>query len=217
MSLVLHGYYRSSAAYRVRIALNLKKLKYKTVSYHLRNGEHKTDAFHQLNPQELIPALEIDGRILTQSLAILEFLDERFPAAPSFIPSEPLDRARVRALAHLVCCDVHPIDNLRVLNFLKTRMNQDETAIVEWYNHWITLGFTAFENLLQKDERQGVFCNGDSPTLADICLVPQIFNAFRYSFDISLYPKINSIWVESKKHRAFSLAHPDNQPDAEKL
>src|SRR6185437_5397516 len=168
----LYGYFRSSAAFRVRIALNLKKLDYESAFIHLRRGDQRQLDFRSVNPQGLVPALETDGAVLVQSMPIIEYLDERYPSPP-LLPSEPRDRARVRALAAVVACDIHPINNLRVLRYLHRPLGHDETAIADWFNHWIEAGFRALEPLLAGDNRTGAFCQGDSPGLADITLVPQ--------------------------------------------
>lgn len=215
MSLVLHGYFRSSAAYRVRIALNLKKLAYEQVSVHLRSGEQRAPGFLELNPQGLVPALVHGDVVITQSPAILEYLDEAFPDTARLLPDALEARARIRALAAIICCDVHPIDNLRVLAYLQGPLGQDEAAMVTWYNHWIRLGFDAFESMLANNPRTGVFCHGDKPGLADICLVPQIFNARRHDLDMSRFPTISRIGEACDSLAAFSAAHPSRQPDVQ--
>jgi len=211
--LKLHGYYRSSASFRVRIALHLKGLAFETVSHHLRRGEQRAPAFLALNPQGFVPALETDGGVLVQSLAIMEWLDETHPAPP-FLPSDPAGRARVRALSQVIACDIHPIDNLRVLRYLRQEMGQDEAAVQAWYNHWIAEGFAAFEGMLQQGGT-GRFCHGDTPGLADICLVPQIFNSRNYKLDLSPYPTISRIFDACMALPAFVAATPERQPDAE--
>jgi maleylacetoacetate isomerase len=215
MPLLLHGYFRSSAAYRVRIALNLKELDHDTVSVHLRSGEQRAPGFLALNPQGLVPALLHDDKVITQSSAILEYLDEAFPATARLLPSLPRERARVRALAAIVCCDVHPLDNLRVLNYIQETLGQDEAAMVTWYNHWIHLGFQALESMLGNDPLTGAFCHGDTPGLADICLIPQIFNAARHDLDMTPYPTISRIGAACDSLDAFAAAHPSRQPDAQ--
>src|SRR4030088_1572969 len=166
----LYGYFRSSAAFRVPIALNLKKLDYESAFVHLRRGDQRQPLFRGINPQGLVPALDMDGAVLVQSLPIIEYLDETYPVPP-LLPSDPKDRARVRALAAIVACDIHPINNLRVLRYLQRPLGHDQAAIATWYNHWIDIGFGAFEELLAGDPRTGVFCHGDIPGLADIALV----------------------------------------------
>ena len=211
----LYSYYRSSAAYRVRIALNLKQLPYETVGVHLlkNGGEQKQPAYSAKNPQKLVPALEDNGQVFTQSLAIIEYLDEAYPAQP-LLPAAATERARVRAMAQLIACDIHPLNNLRVLGYLKNQLGADETAKNEWYRHWINEGFTALEILLQS-EQTGRFCHGDTPTLADCCLIPQVYNARRFQMDLSLYPTIVRIVAECEALPAFQAAAPENQPDAE--
>jgi maleylacetoacetate isomerase len=210
----LHGYFRSSAAFRVRIALNLKGLPYENAFVHLRKGEQRGAGFVSLNPQALVPALEDGGHVLTQSLAIIEYLDETRPTPP-LLPAAPADRARVRALAQAVACDIHPIDNLRVLQYLQKELNADEAAVARWFNHWIALGFSGIEAMLARDEATGRFCHGDAPGLADICLVPQVFNSKRYNLDLAPYPTIRRIHEACMAHPAFDAAQPARQPDAE--
>jgi maleylacetoacetate isomerase len=211
----LYGYFRSSAAFRVRIALNLKDLAYETVSIHLRRNEQARGEYLALNPQGLVPTLEEDdGHRLIQSLAIIEYLDEIHPALP-LLPPGAADRARVRALAEIVACDIHPINNLRVLRYLAHTLSQDETAIGAWYNHWIAAGFAALEPLLATDPRTGEFCHGDTPGLADIALVPQVVNAERYQLDMTPYPTIARVFQRCMALAPFAAAHPDNQPDRE--
>jgi maleylacetoacetate isomerase len=213
----LHGYFRSSAAFRARIALNLKGLDYAQSFIHLRKNEQTAPAYLARNPQGLVPLLEDAGGVsLIQSLAIVEYLDETHPRPP-LLPKLAADRARVRALAQIVACDIHPIDNLRVLRYLAKPLGQDEKAIEAWFNHWIRLGFDALEPMLAGDPRTGKFCHGDAPGLADICLVPQMFNAKRYpSFDMKPYPTIRRVFDNCMKVEAFERARPENQPDAEK-
>jgi len=209
----LHTYFRSSASYRVRIALNLKGLAPDLAFVHLRKGEQRDPAYAALNPERLVPALEVDGQVLTQSLAIVEYLDETHPAPP-LLPADPLGRARVRGLAQLVACDIHPIDNLRVLNHLKT-MGHAQDAVDDWYRHWIAVGLTALEARLAGDPRTGRFCHGDSPGLADLVLVPQLYNARRFGCPLGAYPTLLRIDEECRALPAFAAAAPENQPDAE--
>ena len=211
----LYSYYRSSAAYRVRIALNLKQLPYETIGVHLlkNGGEQKQPEYSAKNPQKLVPALEDNGQVLTQSLAIIDYLDEAYPAH-SLLPATAVERARVRAMAQLIACDIHPLNNLRVLGYLKNQLGADETAKTEWYRHWIKEGFAALEILLQS-EQTGRFCHGDKPTLADCCLIPQVYNARRFQVDLSPYPTISRIAAECEALPAFQTAAPENQPDAE--
>jgi maleylpyruvate isomerase len=211
----LYGYFRSSAAFRVRIALNLKRLAYTTVSIHLRRNDQAQPEYRALNPQGLVPTLEDDdGQRLFQSLAIVEYLDETHPTPP-LLPPGVADRARVRGLAQIVACDIHPINNLRVLRYLAHTFGQDEAAIGIWYNHWIAAGFAAFEPLVAEDRRTGRFCHGDEPGLADIALVPQVVNAERYKLDMTPYPTIARIFGSCMALPEFAAAHPDNQPDRE--
>lgn len=208
----LFGYFRSSAAFRVRIALNLKGLAHEDAFIHLRRGDQRGDGYLALNPQGLVPTLEIDGQRLIQSMAIVEYLDETHPEPP-FLPPDPAGRARVRALAGIVACDIHPINNLRVLRYLSRPLGHDQAAIEDWYNHWIATGFAALEQLLGGDRRTGDFCDGDRPGLADIALAPQVFNSERYRLDLSPYPTIARIYANCMKLDAFARAHPNNQPD----
>jgi maleylacetoacetate isomerase len=210
----LYGFFRSSAAFRVRIALNLKGLPYETAAIHLRRGDQERPEYRSVNPQGLVPALEIDGNTLVQSLAIIEYLDETHPDPP-LLPAAPEERARVRALADIVACDIHPINNLRVLRYLMRNFGRDENDIGVWYNHWIGSGFQALEALLAPDPRTGAFCHGDQPGLADVALVPQVVNGERYKLDMSPYPTIARIYANCMKLPPFQTAHPDNQPDRE--
>jgi maleylpyruvate isomerase len=212
----LYGYFRSSAAFRVRIALNLKGLAYDQAPVHLRRNEQFRPEYVALQPQGLVPALELDdGDVLIQSLAIIEYLDETHPRPP-LLPSHPAARARVRALALAVACDIHPINNLRVLRHLADPLGQDAKGVEAWYNHWIAVGFAAIEHMLAQDGQAGEFCQGDAPSLADICLVPQFANAQRYpSFDLGPYPAIRRIAANCLQLGAFERARPENQPDAE--
>jgi maleylacetoacetate isomerase len=210
----LYGYFRSSAAFRVRIALNLKGLSYDQFAIHLRRNDQTGPEYRGVNPQGLVPALEIDGHTLTQSLAIIEYLDETHPEPP-LLPRAPADRARVRALADIVACDIHPINNLRVLRYLTRNYGRSESDIGAWYNHWIAAGFEALELLLANDRRTGQFCHGEAPGLADIALVPQVVNAERYRLDMAPYPTISRIFAACSALPAFRAAHPDNQPDRE--
>ncbi len=210
----LYGYFRSSAAFRVRIALNLKGLAYDAAFVHLRRNDQTRSDYLSVNPQGLVPALEDDGRVLIQSLAIIEYLDETHPDPP-LLPQNAADRARVRALADIVACDIHPINNLRVLRYLIHELGRSEGDIAGWYNHWIAAGFTALEPLLADDPRTGAFCHGDRPGLADIVLVPQIVNAERYQLDMAPYPTISRIHQSCMQLSAFKDAHPASQPDCE--
>lgn len=210
----LHGYFRSSAAFRVRIALNLKGLAYEDAFVHLRKGDQRSTAYLGINPQALVPTLEDGPHALTQSLAIVEYLDETRPEPP-LLPKTPLGRARVRALAQIVACDIHPVDNLRVLQYLAKELKADEAAVARWFNHWIATGFSGLEAMLAKDKATGRFCHGDTPGLADICLVPQVFNSKRYNLDLAPYPTISRIFDACMALPAFDAAQPSKQPDAE--
>jgi maleylacetoacetate isomerase len=212
--LSLHGYYRSSAAFRVRIALNLKGLEYRNLIYHLRKGEQRSPRYRALNPQGLVPSLEVDGVILTQSLAIVEYLDELYPQ-PSLLPADPVGRAKVRAMAQLIACDIHPINNLRVLEYLRTEHSESEANVRRWYAHWIEEGFAALEIQLGADRPTAAYCYGDSPSLADICLVPQVVNARNFAIDLKAYPNLVRVADRALALPAFASAHPQNQPDAE--
>lgn len=211
----LYGYFRSSAAYRVRIALNLKGLAYEQVAVNLVNGEQRGGDNLARNPQGLVPTLEPDDDTrLTQSLAICEYLDERYPDPP-LLPSDAEGRARVRALAQAVACDIHPLNNLKVLRYLTGELGIGEEAKLAWYRHWIRSGFDALETLLAGSPATGAFCHGDAPTLADVCLVPQVFNARRFECDLSNYPTLRRITEHCDTLDVFRHAAPDMQPDAE--
>ena len=210
----LYGFFRSSAAFRVRIALNLKGVSYEQAFVHLRRNDQSKPDYLALNPQGLVPALEDGKALLIQSLAIIEYLEERHPEPP-FLPQDPVDRARVRALAGIVACDIHPINNLRVLRYLMRPLGHDEAAVAAWYNHWIAAGFAALERLLAADPRTGRFCHGERPGLADIALVPQVVNAERYRLDMTPYPTIARIFATCMALAPFAAAHPSQQPDAE--
>ncbi len=214
----LYSYWRSSAAYRVRIALNLKGLNYDLVPVHLTSdgGEQHHDTFHSLNPQELLPVLVDGERIVRQSLAIIEYLEEAYEGERKLLPTTVRERARARALAQIVACDIHPLGNLRVLQYLEREFNTPQVERERWAQHWITEGFIAFESLLADNPSTGLFCEGDEPTLADICLVPQVYNAQRWSIDLKRFPSIQRINAECLKLEAFVRARPENQPDAPK-
>ncbi|WP_299570412.1 maleylacetoacetate isomerase [uncultured Shewanella sp.] len=213
----LYGYWRSSAAYRVRIALNLKQLNAEQVSIHLvkNGGEQHSEMFSQLNPHHLVPALidedEQGEFTLTQSMAIVEYLEEQYPQHP-ILPTNLKERAIVRAMSQSIACEIHPLDNLRVLQFLVKEMGVDEEAKMKWYHHWIHLGFKALE--VQLADTAGEFCFGDSPTMADICLIPQVYNAYRFNVDMTHYPNIVRIWQQCNQLPAFANAAPEAQDDA---
>lgn len=209
------GYFRSSAAYRCRIALNLKGLKPELAFVHLRKGEQKEAAYRALNPQGLVPALETDeGALITQSLAIMEWLDERYPSPP-LLPGTADDRAYMRSLAQIVACDIHPLQNLRVLNHLKSEFGQDQAGLDRWCRTWIECGLTAFDSLLGRSGKMGAFCCGDQPGMADACLAPQVFSAARFHADISGLKHIAHVMTACDAHPAFIAAHPARQPDTE--
>ena len=214
--LVLYGYFRSSAAFRVRIALNLKGLKPEHKFVHLLKdgGQQFAAEYERLNPQHLVPALVHNDYPLQQSLAIIEYLDEVFPDPP-LLPGDPLARARVRAIALAVACDIHPLNNLRVRKYLHKQLGRSEDEIRDWQVHWITLGFQAIETMLVGSEYTGRFCHGDQPTLADICLIPQMTNAHALNMDLSAYPTLARVEAAALALPAFSNALPKNQPDAE--
>jgi maleylacetoacetate isomerase len=211
----LIGYFRSSAAFRVRIALNLKGIAVEHASRHLRKGEQSSPDYVAINPQKLVPAMILDtGEVLTQSMAILEYLEETHPAPP-ILPSDPIGRARVRSLALIPTADIHPIQNLRVMAYLRERYEQSEEGAFAWSRHWIETGFDAYEASVVKDRRTGLYSHGDQPTMADMCLVPQVFNAARFKVDMKRYPTIQRIYDTCMKHPAFDAAQPSKQPDAE--
>jgi maleylacetoacetate isomerase len=210
----LYTYFRSSAAFRVRIALNLKGLVYEPAFVHLPKGEHRKPEYGALNPQALLPTLEDGGRRLTQSLAIIEYLDETRPTPP-LLPKDAPGRARVRSIAMLVACEIHPLNNLRTLQHLKRALGQNEQQVNAWYRHWIADGLVRLEADLATGSGMGKFCHGDAPTMADCCLVPQIFNAQRYQCDTAPYPTTMRVFEHCMKLEAFDLAQPSKQPDAE--
>jgi len=210
----LYSYFRSSAAYRVRIALHLKGLAFDYAPVHLRKGEQHEEAYRAVNRQQLVPTLLDGDTVVTQSLAIIEYLDETKPE-PALLPSTPAGRARVRAIALAICCDVHPLNNLRVLRYLVRTLNVGEEAKDAWYRHWIDTGLTALEAQLASDAPTGRFCHGDVPTVADICLVPQLANARRTNIPLDGYPTLLRIDANSRALEAFARAAPDRQPDAD--
>ena len=216
MTRILHTYFRSSAAYRVRIAMNLKGLDAEHVFVHLnRNGgEQFGDAFKAINPHALVPVLSDEGVQISQSLAIIEYLDEVYPQVP-LLPSAPSDRAFVRQLSLDIACDIHPINNLRVLKYLTGSMGVSEEKKSEWIAHWITLGLEAIEAQIQQRGRIGAFCLGDTPTMADCCLIPQVFSAQRFNVDLSGFPALMAIFNTCQALPAFAAAAPSRQPDAE--
>jgi maleylacetoacetate isomerase len=212
MTMTLHGYWRSSASYRVRLAANLKGLAYDQVSYDLRRGEQRMPALRRIAPLGLVPALEVDGGNLTQSLAILEWLEETHPYPP-LLPAGPMERAAVRTMASTIACDIHPLNNLRVLQALRQELGASEQAVQEWIAHWIREGFAALEAMVRTHGRG--FCFGDTPTMADCCLVPQIYNAHRFHVDLTDFPELLAVDARCGEIDAFARAAPERQPDAD--
>lgn len=212
----LHGYWRSSAAYRCRIALNLKELPYEPVSVHLRRngGEQRSPAFLALNPQGLVPALEADGQVLVQSMAIIEWLDERHPMPP-LMPRDADLRARVRGFAQVIACDIHPLQNLRVLQYLRNELGHDQPVLDEWCKRWIKDGLAACEELLPRQGDDRPFCFGHAPTLADVCLAPQLYSAARFGVGLDGLSRLRRLEQHYAGQKAFVAAHPDSQPDSE--
>lgn len=215
-SMTLYSYWRSSAAYRVRIALNLKGLEYALKPVHLvkDGGEQHHDAYRKLNPQQLIPTLVDGERVIRQSLAIIEYLDEAYPDAPRLLPHDLRERTRVRTLAQMVMCDIHPLGNLRVLQYLTRELGASDEQKLAWSRHWIEVGFEAMEALLAGSPEVGRFCSGDEPGLADCCLVPQVYNARRFGVPLDPYPTITRIDAACRELDAFQRAAPEVQPDA---
>jgi maleylacetoacetate isomerase len=207
----LHDYWRSSAAYRVRIALHMKGLEVEQIPVDLRAGGQRTADYLALNPQGLVPFFEDGDLAISQSLAIIEYLEEAYPAVP-ILPKEPVDRARVRAIAQIIACDIHPLNNLRALQFLESELKASQKKRGIWYHQWLAKGFEAVEAMVK--DLPGRFCLGDEPTLADICLMPQVYNAKRYEFDLRVYPTIRMISDQCQEVEAFARAAPQHQPDA---
>jgi maleylpyruvate isomerase len=210
--MILHGYWRSGAAYRTRIALALKGIDYEQQGHDLRTGAQKDPAYLALNPQGMVPALEAGGVVLTQSPAILEWLEETHPT-PALLPADPVARAQVRAMSALIGCDIHPLNNLRVGKALRETFGADQAAVDAWAARWIIPGFEALEALVA---RHGAgWCHGDAPTLADCYLIPQIYSAGRFNVSMDDFPRLQAISAKASEHPAFLAAHPDNQPDAD--
>ena len=212
----LHGYFRSSAAYRCRIAFNLKRVDYEFRAIHLRRngGEQRMPGFRALNPQGLVPVLEVGGQVLTQSLAIIEWLDETHPEPP-LLPEAPVDRAKVRAFAQAIACDIHPLHNLRVLEYLRGDLGVEQAGLDKWCRKWIGEGLAACEAILAVQPREGRFCFGDFASLADVCLAPQLHSAARFGVELDPWPRLRALKRTYSSVDAFVDAHPDNQPDSE--
>ena len=209
----LHGYFRSSAAYRVRIALALKRLEAESVPVHLLRGEQRGEAFRRLNPQGLVPVMEAGEGIITQSLAIIEWLEETHPE-PALLPKDPYRRAYLRSLMSLIACEIHSVNNLRLLTYLTKVLNHSEAERTEWYRHWIADGLTKLEASLAREKLSGRFCLGDTPTLADAFLVPQLYNARRYECPLDAFPLVRAIDANASALAAFQVARPEVQGDA---
>jgi len=209
----LHTFFRSSASFRVRIALNHKGIAWESVAVSLPKGEHSDAAFRAINPQGLVPALDDGGRLLTQSLAIIEYLDEVHPG-PKLVPADPIERAYVRAFSQLIACEIHPMNNLRTLKFIKRTYKLEDEGVNSWYRHWIAVGFESMEAYLLNEKRHGRYVLHDQVTMADCCLVPQVFNAQRYECDLKPYPVVMRIFDECMKLESFGAAQPMSQPDA---
>ena len=209
----LYTYFRSSAAYRVRIALNLKRLDYESMPKNFGRNEHRAADYLEINPQGLIPALDDDGLLVSQSLAIIEYLNEEYPTPP-FLPAKAHDRARVRSMALAIACDIHPLNNLRVLNYLRQQLHQDDEAVNTWYRHWVSAGFEGLEQQVRATSTRQRFCFEDSLSLADILLVPQMFNARRFGTDLTAFPTLVAISNYLETLPEFAAARPDVQPDA---
>jgi maleylacetoacetate isomerase/maleylpyruvate isomerase len=209
----LYTYFRSSAAFRVRIALNLKGLDYQPTCVHLAKGEHRKPEYAAVNPQGLLPALEVDGAVLAQSIAIMEYLEEAHPQPP-LLPKHPLERARVRSLSLIVACEIHPLNNPRVLKYVKNILGHTQEDVDAWYRHWIADGLAKLEAELGRPGT-GRHCHDDAPSMADCCLVPQIFNAQRFACDLKPYPTVMRVFDACMQLDAFVRAQPDKQPDAE--
>tara|TARA_B110000003_G_scaffold24218_1_gene23168 strand:- start:66 stop:713 length:648 start_codon:yes stop_codon:yes gene_type:complete len=214
MGLKLHNFFRSSTSTRLRAALNLKGLDYEYIAYVLRDGETQTPEYLAKNPQGLVPTLETrDGSFLTQSLAILEWLEETYPE-PSLLPADPGARARVRALSYMIACEIHPLNNLRVLFRLRDQFEADEDAQKAWFTHWVTMTFDALETALASSPQTGTYCHGETPSMADCCLYAQVWNNRRFGISLDTWPTIARIHANLEKLPAFNKAAPPNQPDA---
>jgi maleylacetoacetate isomerase len=210
----LYTFFRSSAAFRVRIALNLKGLQYESVPKAFARNEHRAPEYLALNPQGLLPALAVDGVVLSQSLAIIEYLNDRHPAPP-LLPDDPIDRARVRSMALAIACEIHPLNNLRVLNYLRDSLQQDDAGVGTWYRHWVSEGFRGLELQAREFSAEGRYCFGNAVSLADVLLVPQMFNARRFKTDLTPFPTLVGISTHLEALPAFAAARPEVQPDAQ--
>ncbi|CAJ0870305.1 Maleylpyruvate isomerase [Ralstonia mannitolilytica] len=213
MSIKLYNYFRSSASFRVRIALEIKGLPYDYAPVHLLKGEQLAPDFVKLNPDALVPVLCDGNDVLNQSLAIVEYLEETHPE-PTLLPGSPSNRAHIRAIALAIACEIHPLNNPRVLKYLKNTFNVEEDARNDWYRHWVKLGFAALETRLSQSPLTGAYCVGDTPTLADVCLVPQVFNGKRFDVAVEDYPTLARIFAHCMEQEAFQRAAPAAQPDA---
>lgn len=209
----LYNYFRSSAAFRARIALNIKGLEYESVAKALMKNEHRAAEYLAVNPEGLIPALQVDGAVISQSLAIIEYLNDVHPEPP-LLPAAPLARAQVRSMALAIACDIHPLNNLRVLNHLRSNLGQNDEGVKTWYRHWIGEGFRGLELQVAKHSGSRRYCFGDSVSLADVCLVPQIYNARRFNCDLAPFPTLVAISTHLESLPAFDTARPEAQPDA---
>ena len=216
MEIKLYGYFRSSAAFRLRIAMNIKNLNYKPELINLQADDHLSKSFKKINPQGRVPVLEVGPDILIQSMAIIEYLDENYTDPPLF-PESSAGRARVKGIAQVISCDIHPLNNLAVLNYLRENFEADELAVYKWYQHWVKQGFDGVERLLSLSKATGIFCHGDNPGFADICLIPQVFNALRFKVTLEKYPTIERIYNSCMELQAFYEAHPMEQPEAKSL
>lgn len=212
----LYGYFRSGTSHRTRIAMNLKQLDYESISINLAQDEQLQSTFKAINPQGLVPVLETKDLVMFQSPAILEWLEEAYPQPP-LLPNDRTGRVRVRALSAMIGCDIHPINNRRILQYLRNELNVDESQVMKWCQRWISDGFAALESLLAEDKHRGNFCYGNQPTLADCYLIPQVYSARRFKVDLSPYPNIVAIDKHCHTLQAFIKAAPENQPDAPAL
>jgi maleylpyruvate isomerase len=213
LEMQLFGYYRSSATYRIRIVLNIKKIDWHYHAVDLTTNEQQAEQFRSINPAGLVPVLDTGDALLAQSAAIAEYLEEQFPQ-PALLPVDPVSRAQVREMMHTIGCDIHPLQNLRVLRYLRSEFSQDDDGVAQWCCNWIGSGFAAFEKLAAMRSSAGRFCFGDSLTLADAWLIPQVYNARRFSLDLAPYPVITSIDGHCAALQPFADAHPDRQADA---